>query len=299
MKGLAVRAVACLGLVAVPTISKAQAVTYDSVAVLGAAQSADTSHHLTAPDVQLTSTAKACGAQRVCVSGYDLRVLGVTVPDSVLGISTLAVATVSLDNRGRSASPASEMVVDFDGKNAVRVDLPSFPSGARASVRVPLQVPQHPDQNTHVRAVLDPESIPGDKRSDNNETRSAGLRLEMAQFAWQKLTAPDTAQPNRFITLHATVKNASRAAITPAATVVIYNINYAPTQSCGGKSAAFDVPPLVPGGMVSFIAHLHTGNGDSNCRGQMYQVQIDATNDIGNGLYRKDSRVDFWVPPTR
>lgn len=231
----------------------AQQVKFDQIATVGAAIADTTS--LTDPSVQVTPTTKRCGTERACVSGFDLRVLGVTLPDSIFGGGALTTATVQIDNRGRMSAPASELVVDVGDSKSYRAQLPAMPSGARATVRVPVRIAPTWMSSEVIRASLDPESLGKDANSDNNSSSSRELTVEKPRLVWQHFDGASEVRRGAPLLVHGVIRNPNQAASTPPTTVSL----------SGGfclspiiQNAHTDVPALAPGGTFSFTASIPT-----------------------------------------
>lgn len=257
----------------------AQRITFEQLNGVGVAKP-DTAR-LADADVQVIRATKPCGPDRACVTGFDLRVLRVVLPDSAYGLDVSAIAVVEADNRGRLASPTAEMVVGPYRQEQIRFNVPSLPSGARARIRVPLRLPDEPNDDVVVRASFDRESLSGDRYPANNEASSRKLRVEAPHLVLERVEAATDARPNAHIPLAVTLRNASRTANSWPTGVEVYTSDWCVGGgggAGGGAKAEVPVPALSPGGTFSFVAMIPTGYGPrhaADCRRMTYRVRID------------------------
>lgn len=258
-----------LALLAIPV--GAQNVTVEQPVTVGAAVP-DTSR-IADPDVRVTTTTKRCGTERACVPGFDVRVLRVTLPDSMYGLNASAVATIEVDNRGRRPSPAAELTVGGLDADAQRVAIPALPSGAHATVRMPVRMPNRPLSGIKVSAALDEQSMTGDKYSDNNNAETRYVGIEAPHIVWERIDAPQTARGNSRAAVRAVVRNASQVANTQPTTLKIFS-SVCQGVPASGEVTPINVPALAPGGTFSFVAMVPTGTGQS-CNTVPYEAVID------------------------
>lgn len=220
-----------------------------------------------------------CGTARACVPGFDLRAVRVMLPAQAFAVDQNTVATVEIENRGRSASPPSELVVkrQYSNDQGGRYDVPSVPAGGKVIMRTPYRMGTEERDEYSVVAQIDPDNATGEVNRDNNEIMSAPVRVELPAFEWLTVAAPSPVSSGSRIPLHIVIRNASRAANTPAT-----DLTFGTYSSCSGltyltaSTTRVDVPPLAPHGTFDVTMLVPTGT----CSNQSvrYDAQIDVKN---------------------
>jgi hypothetical protein len=181
-----------------------------------------------APDSGETRTRATtpCGTARLCVAGWDLRVVGVTLPDTLVGSGARVAAATVVENRGRLASPASEVRLCLNGylqacgRPLATLPLPALASGERVRLAVPVAVADLPptgDDRWTVAAVVDPDRATGEGDRTNNAGRSRPFALELPALQVLALEVPASVRRGaRALPVTVRVRNASLVAPSPA-----------------------------------------------------------------------------------
>lgn len=195
---------------------------------------------------------RACGPARACVTGWDLALAGVSVPGPEVPQGTPLPVTVAVENRGRVASPVSELMLCLgevwsDGYQCAQrgavVTLPALAPGE--TIRLVLGFPL--DQQRHegtVIAVVDPDSATTERNRANNVRPSTRFATVLAEYQWLGVEIPPTGRAGQPVPVTLRIRNKSWAATTPQ---VEFLVGGGPGCQYGHDSEhRLTVPPIGP-----------------------------------------------------
>lgn len=195
----------------------------------------------------------ACGAARVCTPAWDLRLTGLTVDDTVVSPTGKVIARMTVENRGRANSEASELrLCVAAGPQCVgevaELTIPALQSGEKLEVVQPVASYAGTDVSPPFTALvrIDPDRISEEANRANNDA-SIKLRIEPAALTIDAFDAvPEVQHRASQIPISVMVRNKSSVAGAAAATLQV-------SGGCGagyrwGDSATrIAMPALGPG----------------------------------------------------
>lgn len=238
-----------------------------------------------APDSGLAHTraTAACGTARLCVAGWDLRVLSVALPDTMLETGArVGVATV-IENRGRAASPASELQLCWgDGESCVdriqTLDVPALASGERVRIAQPVtlaNLPRTAGDRWTVIAAVDPDNATGEANRANNagRTRPFGIDRPALQFLALDLP-PQTREGAKEMRVTVRIRNKAFIATSPATEVQFGGGARACGSNWGDGGTRLTVPALAPRQVWNATVIVHHANIGWPC-GKVLTATVD------------------------
>lgn len=207
-----------------------------------------------------TPAAGACGVARVCVGGFDLRVLRVAVPGPLVPAGARIVVATEVENRGRLAAPVSELrlcVVQVPQSHCGRmmldaVPLPALAPGERVLVRHALELPTKDREasNWAVAAEVDPDHTLGERDVTNNAAVSTPTASRLPVLQLLTVDLPADARAGAAFPVTVAVRNTSTVASSPATDLQISGGLGCPSPiyqvTFGGGPYRLAVPALAP-----------------------------------------------------
>ena len=195
----------------------------------------------------------ACGAARVCTPAWDLRLTGLTVDDTVVSPTGKVIARMTVENRGRANSEASELrLCVAAGPQCVgevaEVTIPALQSGEKLEVVQPVASYAGTDVSPPFTALvrIDPDRISEEANRANNDA-SIKLRIEPAALTIDAFDAvPDVQHRASQIPVSVMVRNKSTVAGAAAATLQVSG-GCGISAIWGDPATRIAIPALGPG----------------------------------------------------
>lgn len=182
-----------------------------------------------------TKATAACGTQRACAPGWDLRVSQVTVPGQLVPRGRPLHLTIVVENRGRAEAPAAEAALCFSQGHVCdeRIDIvpiPALASGERLTVARYVETGgQHRDGV--VRVEIDPDRIAGTTNRDNDTGVSGRIRTVSPELQWVAIEVPAKVASGQLLPVRLRVRNKSTVAGSEPVEVQLGYV----TTSCVGS----------------------------------------------------------------
>ncbi|MCA2991885.1 hypothetical protein [Gemmatimonas sp.] len=170
----------------------------------------------------------ACGAARVCTPAWDLRLTGLTVDDTVVSPTGKVIARMTVENRGRANSEASELrLCVAAGPQCVgevaELTIPALQSGEKLEVVQPVASYAGTDVSPPFTALvrIDPDRISEEANRANNDA-SIRLRIEPAALTIDALdVVPEIQHRAGQLPVSVMVRNKSSVSGSPAVTMQV------------------------------------------------------------------------------
>jgi hypothetical protein len=196
----------------------------------------------------------ACGAARVCTPAWDLRLTGLTVDDTVVSPTGKVIARMTVENRGRVSSEASELrLCVAAGPQCVgevaELTIPALQSGEKMEVVQPVASYAASDVSPPFTALarIDPDRISEESNRANNDA-SIKLRIEPAALVIDAFdVVPEVQHRASQVPVSIMVRNQS--SVTPAAAATLQVTGYCNISSYrwGDSATRISIPALGPG----------------------------------------------------
>lgn len=193
-----------------------------------------------------------CGTSRVCAPAWDLRLVGLTLDDTVIAPTGQAVARMTVENRGKVASEASELRLCIASAaqcvgEAAEVTLPPLQSGERVEIVQPIKSYAGTDVPPPFTALvrIDPDRVTSETARGNNDA-SIKVRVEPPLLAIEAVDVVPVVQNHASqIPVNVIIRNGSSVAAAAAGTIQL-------SGDCGGsrwgdQATRVAVPALGPG----------------------------------------------------
>lgn len=196
----------------------------------------------------------ACGAARVCTPAWDLRLTGLTVDDTVVSPTGKVIARMTVENRGRVNSEASELrLCVAAGPQCVgevaELTIPALQSGEKLEIVQPVASYPGTDVSPPFTALvrIDPDRISAEANRANNDA-SIKLRIEPAALTIDAFDAvPEVQHRASQIPISVMVRNKSSVAGAAAATLQVSGGCGAGSIRWGDSATRIAIPALNPG----------------------------------------------------
>lgn len=202
----------------------------------------------------------ACGTARVCVPGWELRVLRVALPGPLVPARERVLVTTEVENRGRQPAPAAELrlcvpALAERGCHRTRLDvvtLPALAPGERAVVRRAITWPVQDRELADVRVVadLDQGHTPGAHDAAEHVATSAPAATRLPSLEILTLDVPADAGVGTAFPVVLVVRNTSSVAASPATELQLAGSMPCPAPvfhvEFGGAPNRVAVPELGP-----------------------------------------------------
>ena len=254
----------------------------------------------------------ACGTARACAAAWDLRIARISSADSV-GAGGLLRTTITLENAGRLAAPASEILLcvtaggyrcENTPGGGVRIAIPALRSAEQLVVTRDLRVVagRAAMGRTKVSAMIDPERRTGETIwADNYLTRD--VQVELPDLAVSTLApAPETQgvlAVNAPLVIDVRVTNRGRAVTAPATDVALSaGDSQGNNTFCGpwgDPDTRLPVPALAPG--QAWTARVIVSGRAVSCKASDFAVSARLDPD-GRETWSLAMRLDAARPYT-
>ena len=194
----------------------------------------------------------ACGAARVCTPAWDLRLTGLTVDDTVVSPTGKVIARMTVENRGRANSEASELrLCVAAGPQCVgevaELTIPALQSGEKLEVVQPVASYAGTDVSPPFTALvrIDPDRISEEANRANNDA-SIKLRIEPAALTIDALdVVPEIQHRASQLPVSLTVRN--KSSVAGAAAVTLQLSGECDSTRWGDSATRIAMPALGPG----------------------------------------------------
>jgi CARDB len=202
-----------------------------------------------------------CGARRSCVPGWDLRVVRVTLPGRAVPAARRCTVVTEIENRGRSAAPASEVRLCMTVGGALGgcqhamlaldvLPVPALAPGATARL---VYVAQLTDPNEYqgwtVVAEIDPDEATAEANRANNAGRSTPTDSRLPELQWLAVDLPPTATVGHPLRVTLRVRNKSAVATSEPTDLQFSGANSCPyptPNEWGGGPNRLILPAIAP-----------------------------------------------------
>jgi hypothetical protein len=259
---------AVLASVALPTVVRAQATIRVSEGdragsvlreIAPGTVSGPTLDPFSVEDTAPKRIAQACGTARVCVPGWDLRLVSVRLPAAEVPRNVRVPVTLVVENRGRTAAPVSEVQICAEARTpcgalVASVPVPALGPGEQLRVVVPYQSPGSDDALIRLFALIDPDNATKESNRTNNAGQSEFAHTRRPSVVIAGIETPREVGPDGELPIVLRVRNPSAIIPAPATVVTLrgmyHSERYAGNwpKSWGGRGIGdVPVPRLLPG----------------------------------------------------
>jgi hypothetical protein len=200
----------------------------------------------------------ACGTARLCASRWDLRPVSIDLPGTVLPAGGEVPVTVTVENRGATASELSEVQLCFTSyrggpcqERIANVTLPPMPSAS--SVRITATAKPGPSESRgfHIAAIVDPDRVTNEENRENNAAATEALATELPALQWLQVEPVVLGEERKAVEITMRIRNKSVAASSLPVEVVVRTEVGTNCESGGGSPFRFQLPALGPRQVVN------------------------------------------------
>lgn len=235
-----------------------------------------------------------CGASRVCSPGWDLRVVSVTLPASEIGAHSFVPITVEVENRGRTASPVSEVQLcagDPGRPCTAKLDLvplPSLASGERLRV-VRRTTSTDATGPLEVQAIIDPDHATAEANRSNNTGSSIPFAVLEPALEFVAIDPQPESTAEGYETVTFAVRNPSTY-VPSAPTKLLFQGPF--TGRNNGALYTMDFPALAPRQILRTTVRVLIADANGNT-GAVYgkgyfSMILDPTREWNRGWIQGD-----------
>lgn len=209
---------------------------------------------------------RPCGPTRSCVAGWDLRALSILAPTDTVPETQAFPVTVTVENRGKVASPASEIAVCLAAeyqsiptecrRHLALIELASLLPGERAVIKQAVRLNAE-ESDFRIAAFIDPDNGTGETNRGNNVVATNRMSSESPEIEWLAFDVPGTVRPNAPIPVRLRIRNRSFHASTSPLEVGFFGAGYFLPQDARFVLA---VPAIGPRQIMTVELLVSTGN---------------------------------------